>query len=231
MSPWVARGLKLNTARLFALGLAFLVNLAVFCAAPWLISTEMKLPKVLDSPFLSYLPLNTTPPLEEEPPPPPPEPQPPVFRMDLNPEPVVTPPQTDPAPPRLDIDFNTSLTSGPKLPALPALPVAPKNPAPSRAIPKGRGLLLDRQPMIAARVPPPYPYMARRRGIQGKVMVRLLVGSDGRVKKSEVIKAEPSGVFEEAVLRTVGRWRFSPALSNGKPITSWVETTVKFELK
>ena len=233
MNATAPHGLRLGLARLFAVGLAVLVNLAVFCAAPWLINSDLNPPKPLESPFLSFIPLNNSQPPEEEAPPPPPEPEPPVFRMDtLKPEPLPTPPQTDMAAPSLDIDFNTALTSGPKLPSLPALPVAPKTlAAPSRAMPRGRGILLDRQPMIAARVPPPYPYLARRRGIQGRVIVRLLVGKDGKVTKSEVVKAEPSGVFEDAVLRTVGRWRFSPALRRGKPIPAWVETAVKFELK
>ena len=222
-----------NLARMSALALAVMVNLTVFCAAPLLIASNAKPPSQLEAAFVSYLPLNTVPPPEEEIKPPPPEPEPPVFRMDtMQPEPLPTPPQTDLAAPRLDIDFNTALTSGPKLPALPALPAAPKSTAsPRRAMPKGRGILMDRQPMIAARVPPPYPYMARRRGIQGKVMVRLLVGMDGRVTKSEVLNAQPAGVFEDAVLRTVGRWRFSPALRSGKPIAAWVETSVKFELR
>ena len=224
--------LRLNLGRLFAIALAIAVNLAVFCAAPWLISADLKKPEPLDSAFLSYIPLHQTQPPQEETEPPPPEPEPPVFKMDpQKPEPLPTP-QADIAAPRMEIEFNTALTTGPQLPALPPLPKAAKTVnASSLGAPRPGKLSLDRWPMITARVPPPYPYYARRRGIQGTVMVRLLVGKDGKVHKSEIVKAKPAGVFEDTVLRTVGRWSFSPALKKGRPITAWVETSIKFELK
>jgi protein TonB len=61
-------------------------------------------------------------------------------------------------------------------------------------------------------VPPPYPHFARKRGITGQVWIRLLVSEKGQVMETKVIRAEPAGVFEEAVLGCVEQWRFSPAV-------------------
>jgi len=79
-------------------------------------------------------------------------------------------------------------------------------------------------------VPPPYPFRARRMGIEGWVEIRFLVNEKGNVEIVNVIKAEPENVFEDSVRQTVLRWHFTPGMVEGEPVKTWVSTTVKFNL-
>jgi protein TonB len=38
-------------------------------------------------------------------------------------------------------------------------------------------------------------------------------------------------VFEDSVLQTLPSWKFSPGKVVGEPVSSWVVTTIRFELK
>ena len=114
-----------------------------------------------------------------------------------------------------------------------AVPVAvTPHPAPPPA-PAPRGFELhqvDSAPRLLHSVPPDYPFAARSRNIQGSVTVRFLVDESGRVDEPTVLKADPPGVFESSVLKAVRRWRFSPGQRHGKPVPTWVELPVRFDL-
>jgi protein TonB len=45
-----------------------------------------------------------------------------------------------------------------------------------------------------------------------------------------ILDARPKGLFEDAVRKTVPRWKFSPGRIAGEEVTSWVITTVRFTL-
>jgi protein TonB len=90
---------------------------------------------------------------------------------------------------------------------------------------------IDRSLTPLAKPPPAYPMRARRRGVEGWVTVRFLVNERGEVSQVEIIDADPQGVFDQAVLRSVGGWRFEPGTVDGIPVKTRVETTVRFELQ
>ena len=76
-----------------------------------------------------------------------------------------------------------------------------------------------------------YPPEARRRGIEGHVVVRYDVTVDGRVANAAVVRATPPGVFEEAALRTVRSWRFRPSVKRGEHVAApRRESAVTFRL-
>ena len=75
---------------------------------------------------------------------------------------------------------------------------------------------------------PVYPEWAREAGVEGKVLLRVLVGKDGHPKK--VIATGGVRALGEDAARAVVRWTFHPALSNGNPIEVWVEVPVVFRL-
>jgi protein TonB len=89
---------------------------------------------------------------------------------------------------------------------------------------------LDQAPQPIVRVPPTYPYAARERGIEGAVQVKLLITTDGTVGQVSVLEARPQGMFEESVRRTLPQWKFSPGKIQGKAVTAWVVTTIRFTL-
>jgi protein TonB len=65
----------------------------------------------------------------------------------------------------------------------------------------------DLSPVLA--VDPQYPSSAASRGIEGFVEVSFTVTALGRVENASVTVAEPVGVFEEAALGAISRWRYS----------------------
>jgi len=83
-----------------------------------------------------------------------------------------------------------------------------------------------------ARNPPPaYPAVARRRGLQGTVTVRVLVGADGSVESADVADSSGSDALDDAALETVrSRWRFVPARHDGLAVESWVLVPIRFAL-
>jgi len=83
-----------------------------------------------------------------------------------------------------------------------------------------------------ARNPPPaYPAVARRRGLQGTVTVRVLVGADGSIESADVADSSGSDALDDAALETVrSRWRFVPARHDGLAVESWVLVPIRFAL-
>ena len=86
----------------------------------------------------------------------------------------------------------------------------------------------ERLPMPIARVKPEYPQIARDAGMEGKVVVRLLVGVDGQVRRAEIETS--SAMFDADALAAARRWTFTPALTDGKPVMVWVRVPFDFRL-
>ena len=89
---------------------------------------------------------------------------------------------------------------------------------------------VDRKPVSVSAMQPVYPYRARRMAIEGFVDVKFLVDRDGKTRDVTILKAKPDGVFEKSVKSALTRWRFNPAIKDGKPVETWVMTTVRFVL-
>jgi protein TonB len=89
---------------------------------------------------------------------------------------------------------------------------------------------LDQAPQPLVKMPPVYPYRAREQGIEGVVQIKFLVRADGTVGQVIVQDARPKGLFEDAVLKAVPNWKFSPGKVEGEAVTAWVVTAVRFEL-
>lgn len=78
---------------------------------------------------------------------------------------------------------------------------------------------------------PRYPPSAAARGVEGFVVVRLLIDRSGRVRRARVVRADPPGVFEEAALAALRAWRFRPARDEGRAVAVWARQTLRFELR
>lgn len=80
--------------------------------------------------------------------------------------------------------------------------------------------------------PPEYPGLAKRRGQQGTVVLRVLVDPQGRPTEVQV---EHSSGYREldraAQQQVVQRWSFVPALRDGQPISAWVRVPLQFSLR
>ena len=71
------------------------------------------------------------------------------------------------------------------------------------------------------KVAPVYPERAIKAGIEGDVLLEFVVTETGAVRDAVVVEAKPSGVFEQAALNAVGKFKYKPRIVDGKP----VETT------
>jgi len=90
---------------------------------------------------------------------------------------------------------------------------------------------VDRLPRILEKVKPAYPEHARRLRRTGVVTLRFLVDAEGRVRQPRVVEAAPAGLFEDSALAAVRRWRFSPAMRQGRPVAVWLILPVRFTLE
>ena len=90
---------------------------------------------------------------------------------------------------------------------------------------------VDSPPKPARKVPAIYPFGAKRQGIQGKVLVRCLVGIDGVTRKHKILDSQPEGVFDEAALNALEKWVFKPGFLGGEPVPTWIRVPFVFELK
>ena len=136
--------------------------------------------------------------------PPPPLPQPAIAEAPV-------PPVAPPAPPAA---ARPADAPSPPAPPAPARPAAAPPPPP---------------PAAPAMPPPRYPADAVAAGQGGRVVLKLLVDTGGRVKDVVVEQSEPAGVFDAATVEAARKWRLQPALQDGRPVEGWVRVPVDFE--
>ncbi len=92
----------------------------------------------------------------------------------------------------------------------------------------GEYVYVEELPEAITKVPPEYPELARSANVDGTVMVQALVGKDGRVKDTKVVKS--IAMLDGPAVTAVRQWVFKPALSNNKPVAVWVAVPVRFTL-
>lgn len=74
---------------------------------------------------------------------------------------------------------------------------------------------------------PKYPADAEAKGINGMVVLELLVGVDGKVKEARAVKSEPAGVFDQAAIDAALKWQVKSALE-GKAVERRFRTQIDF---
>jgi protein TonB len=88
---------------------------------------------------------------------------------------------------------------------------------------------VDRMPQKKRRCTIDYPQEARNLGIEGKVILEVEVLGDGSVGKVKIIKGPGYGL-NKAALRAVKKCSFSPAVQGGRPVTTTIRFTYRWEL-
>lgn len=78
---------------------------------------------------------------------------------------------------------------------------------------------------------PDYPAREQREGTEGMARVRVLIGTDGRVKAVELVSTDSPGFFEETKRRALAKWRFKPAMRGGVAEESWQTMNVRFQIR
>jgi protein TonB len=68
-------------------------------------------------------------------------------------------------------------------------------------------------------------------GIEGMVMLKVLVSRGGEVLKIEVSESSGHEILDKAALEAVKNWRFVPVRQGESPMDEWVQVPVAFHLK
>ena len=92
----------------------------------------------------------------------------------------------------------------------------------------GEYVYTDELPVLITQVKPTYPDIARDAGVDGTVTVQALIGKDGHVKDSKVVKS--IAMLDAAALAAVKQFVFKPALANNRPVAVWVAVPIRFSL-
>ncbi len=74
-----------------------------------------------------------------------------------------------------------------------------------------------------------YPKKAFNKCIEGHVLVRFVIATDGTTKDIVVISARPERVFEKAAVEAVEKWRFEPRILNGVAVNREATQRLVFE--
>jgi periplasmic protein TonB len=88
---------------------------------------------------------------------------------------------------------------------------------------------LDVHPGIKVRVHPEYPAEAARRGLSGKVVIRLYINQKGGVDRVETLRAQPPGIFEHSAERAFRAARFAPGMKDKQPVKTQMTIEVNYE--
>lgn len=78
---------------------------------------------------------------------------------------------------------------------------------------------------------PDYPPSAMRAQREGWVVVAFTIKPDGHTSDVHVVDAQPRHIFDRAAREAVNRYRFSPAIKDGKPVASKRQQRIVFKLK
>lgn len=78
---------------------------------------------------------------------------------------------------------------------------------------------------------PKYPEEARVRGWEDRVIVRYVIGKDGRVREVTVLSRPDRELFEKITVKAIRNWRFRPYKKDGVAQEVVHELTIYFKLE
>ncbi len=85
-------------------------------------------------------------------------------------------------------------------------------------------------PRFAAALQPEYPPSMVRAEQEGAVVIRVLIGTDGRVKEAVIVSAATNDFAEATKRQALRKWRFKPGTRDGVLQEGWRTMNVRFEL-
>jgi TonB family protein len=86
-----------------------------------------------------------------------------------------------------------------------------------------------RAPKKVVDVKPEYPADARAAKIEGVVILGIVIGEDGSVIGTTVLRSIPA--LDQAAVDAVRQWEFEPTVLNGEPVEIEMAVTINFTLQ
>lgn len=84
------------------------------------------------------------------------------------------------------------------------------------------------QGYLIHKVEPIYPPIAKTAGVQGAVLIKAVISTEGKIEQAQVISGSPW--LSKAALEAIQQWRYRPYYLNDKPVEVETEITVTFYL-
>jgi protein TonB len=76
--------------------------------------------------------------------------------------------------------------------------------------------------------PPEWPRMSQRLGEKGLVVVRVLIGTDGRPRTAQVKQSSGFTRLDDASVTAALGWRYVPGKRGGVPEEMWVNVPIRW---
>lgn len=90
----------------------------------------------------------------------------------------------------------------------------------------------DRDVVPLVRINPDYPQRALSRGLEGWVQVQFTISETGAVIDPIVVDSSPKGIFDDAAIKAVSRWRYNPKVEGAVAVQRvGVQTIIRFTLE
>ncbi len=83
---------------------------------------------------------------------------------------------------------------------------------------------------FAAAFQPTYPPSLLVREVEGSATIRVLVGTDGRVREAIVVSATHPDFGKAALRQALKAWRFKPATRGKEAVEDWVTIPITYQL-
>lgn len=88
---------------------------------------------------------------------------------------------------------------------------------------------VSEKPEVIQQVTPVYPELAKRAGIEGSVILKVLVDLKGDVEDIEILKTHP--LLEASAIAAVKQFKFTPGKQRDKTVKVWMSIPFNFRLK
>ena len=88
----------------------------------------------------------------------------------------------------------------------------------------------DEPPQLIRYVPPKYPNLAQSAGIEGTVLIRVVIGVDGKVEQASVIQSDVTAAMEKAAIAAAKKFLFKPAKQRTVPVRASMAVPIRFKL-
>ncbi|RMG60924.1 MAG: energy transducer TonB [Deltaproteobacteria bacterium] len=86
-------------------------------------------------------------------------------------------------------------------------------------------------PRLLSMPKPAYPFIARKRGLEGVVLLSVLVDREGRPKEVRVLRSSGNSLFDERARNSAMKALFEPAYLGGMPVEAEKKIAVRFTLE
>ncbi|MCP5113414.1 MAG: energy transducer TonB [bacterium] len=108
-------------------------------------------------------------------------------------------------------------------------PTPPKPKAAPRAAPLSSSNVVAERPKVRYRPPLRFPEKAKRRGIEGQLMLEVRVDNRGNVAGISIKKSSGHRILDSEAVSAVKSWKFEPAKNAaGRAVATTIAVPVKF---